>query len=422
MGIREAILLGIIAPIVVVALARPRVGLYGYLWYALARPDLLAWVEDKYQISLILALATVVGSVRYWNRVGAVFTNPFSRWLLALQVPLALSVAFSPNPDLGLPRYTFYIRMILVLLLIPILIESESQLRTLLLVISLSLGIVGLKFGLYGVGHGGAEFVNGYGGMLGDNNFVALALAMLIPLCWYGRALTPSRSIKALLLVIACLSIPAVIMTNSRGGSLAMGLGLLLILARTKRKVASLVLLSAVLVGTISLVYNQYVTRMSTLEDYNKEASAHSRIVLAKTAIAMWKDYPLLGVGFGGLNYAALAPSYSGVDGIHVVHNSYLEMLVDSGVFAFLIYVYLFAGSVVWLRRSARATVGESQAIPLAISTSLLVFALGGYFYSWQRVDLPYILLMCCASWYNLSAVRVLEMAVPQGDRALQEA
>ena len=403
MGVRELILLGVVGAISVIALARPRVGLYGYLWFALSRPDLLAFVEDKYQISLILAVATAIGATRYWHRIGVVFTNPYSKGLLLLQVPIGLSVLFSLEPRLAFDRYSFYTRMILVLLLIPILMETEAHLRTLLLVIAISLGIVGLRLGLYGVIHGGVELAGGYGDMLGDNNFVALAMAMLIPLCWYCRSLTPYIWTRLLLLGIACASIPAVIMTNSRGGSLAMGLGLLLIFSRTRRKLASVILVGMVLGGAVYLVRDQYLARMSTLENYEQEASARSRIEHAHVAFEMWKDHPLLGVGFGGMNYAALVSQYTGEENIHVAHNSYLQMLVDSGIFAFLIYAWLLMSSILWLHRSARQKNGSNAAISLAIGTPMAVSVLGGYFYSWQRIDLPYILLMCCAAWYNLT-------------------
>src|SRR5262249_54088483 len=148
-------------------------------------------------------------------------------------------------------------------------------------------------------------------------------------------------------------------------------------------------------------VRDQYFARMGTLGNVHEEASAESRLIHADTALKMWLDYPLLGVGFGGLNYAALAPRYMEQTNEelanHVVHNSYLQMLIDSGVFAFIFYVALLFYGILWLGASAarmEAIGSKLRAIPLAIQGPLTVFALGSTFYSCQRMDLPYLFLM----------------------------
>jgi hypothetical protein len=80
-------------------------------------------------------------------------------------------------------------------------------------------------------------------------------------------------------------------------------------------------------------------------------------------------------------------------------------MLVDSGVFAGLIYVGLLAGTILWLGFSARQTkllYPGHEGIPLALQTSLLVFSVAAYFYSSQREEMQYILLMCAACWHGV--------------------
>jgi probable O-glycosylation ligase (exosortase A-associated) len=275
-------------------------------------------------------------------------------------------------------------------------------LRNLLLVIALSLGVVAVKFGAYGVLHGGADLASGYSDMLADNNFVALAFAMLIPLCWQCRMMVPWKWLRLSFLGIIGCSIAAIVMSSSRGGSLAMALGILLIIGRTKHKFASLTLLAVLVGGAIYLVQDTYVARMSTLKNYEEEASAESRIVHAKAAMNMWKDYPLLGVGFGGINYAVLGPRYGTTDDGHVAHNSYMQMLVDSGIFAILLYVGLLLYGTVWPMLSARRQKPDLKPIPLGIHMPPVVFLLGSTFYSCHRMDLPYLFLMCGAAWWNI--------------------
>ncbi|MBV8732679.1 MAG: hypothetical protein JO336_22950, partial [Acidobacteriia bacterium] len=177
MGIREALFLPVIAALCLAALARPRIGLYGYVWFGVMRPDLIAFAEGHYPYSLALAISTALGATRYAARSAVWFRNPFCRLLLLLQIPIGLSVLLAFQPDLATPRYDTYIRMILVILLIPLLIEQPEDAKRILIVIAVSLGFIAIKFAFYGLANGGASLTSGYGEMLGDNNFVALALA-----------------------------------------------------------------------------------------------------------------------------------------------------------------------------------------------------------------------------------------------------
>lgn len=208
-GLRELIFVPVVVTLCLIALIKPRIGLLGYLWYALMRPDLLAFAENKYPFSLCLAVATGLGALRYLGDFTAIVRNPISRVVVLLQIPVGLSVLFAVYPALTYDRYNFYSRMIVVLLLIPVLTQTLTDMRELLLVIALSLGVVALKFGLYGVIHGGVELVAGHGDMLADNNFVALAFAMLLPACWYCRSLTSRSSVRLALtgMIGACIQI-----------------------------------------------------------------------------------------------------------------------------------------------------------------------------------------------------------------------
>jgi probable O-glycosylation ligase (exosortase A-associated) len=427
MGIREAIFLPLIGAICLAAPFWPRIGLYGYLWFGIMRPDLLAFADGKYLYSLALAVCTAIGAIRHVGRGALWLRNPFCLLLLLLQVPVGLSVAAAVQPELSSERYQAYIRMILVLLLIPLLIAEAQDCRRLLLVMAASLGFLALKFGVYGVIHGGADLNSGFGEMLADNNFLALALAMAIPLCWHCRAFTSSSVMRTAWIAVIGSAMAAIVMTSSRGGSVAMLAGLLFVFLRNRRSVVPLLLIIAFLAGAIHLVQDRYLRRMQTLENVHQEASAESRLQHVAIALKMAKDYPLLGVGFGGFNYSALVPQYIEEDNPqltnHVAHNTYLQMLVDSGIFAFLLYVGLLFYVIVWLGRSAARmkaldsdNARKYEAIPLAIQGSLIVFAVGSTFYSCQRMDLPYVFLMAAAAWRAIESQLLSAGKVIYGD------
>jgi probable O-glycosylation ligase (exosortase A-associated) len=370
------------------------------------RPDALAWVTHVYPFSPILAGATVLGGVRYLGDIGTIFRNPISRWLVLLQVPIALSVVFAVRPELSYNPFDRYIRMIVVVLCIPWLVQTISAVRNLILVIAMSIGFLALKFGVFGLLYSGDALVNGYGADLFDNNQLALAVAMVVPLCWLLRPLVQARIVRTVLVAMVLGAIVTVTMSNSRGSALALGLAFLLILRRSQRKVLVAFVIIVVSAGAIFAFRESFLARMATLEHYDQEASAASRLEFGKAALKMWADYPITGVGFGGANFIRLSPRYMDRHNDHVVHNTYLQILVDSGVLALLIYLCLLGGSIIWLGRSAkrlRAAGDPLEAIPAALQISLIVFAFGSTFYSFGAYDLPYMLLMAAACWYTIS-------------------
>jgi len=351
--------------------------------------------------SQVLAVATLVGSIRYVGSVLLLFTNRIVVGLLMLTVPLTVSVFTAVNPALT-GEFNIFIRMLVMALLIPLYVRSKPDLRLLLLVLTLSIGFVGTKYGLYGVRQGGVRFEGGYGGMLSDNNCLALGLVMGVPLCYYATSLVSLRWMKVFLAGVMFLNIAAIIMTYSRGAALSLITVFLFIAWYSKRKSILVLFLVLMTAPAVYLVGNSYLDRMQTISAESSDPSIQSRNEYRRVAFEMWKEYPFFGVGFGSENFMELSRRYMDHDDKHVVHNNYMQMLVDSGIFAFVIYVGLLFGCIFWLGRSARRirdTAPELQLYPLAIQASLAGFAVGSFFLSRVSFDFVYILFMAAASW-----------------------
>jgi len=404
--VRELLLNLIVLLLGVGALVSPRIGLFGYFWFALLRPDVLAWAYGENRYSMALAAATLLGCARLIP-FGVLngFRNPIVLSLLALQIPVGLSVVFAVNINLALTPWTNFLKMIMMVLLIPIVIQDRQMLRQFIILMGLSIGVLGAKFGVFGMFHGGVRFMHGYGGFMSENNSLALGLLMGVPLCWYGRRLVTARWLKALLIFCAVSSLAGIIMCHSRGVTLTMACVFLLIARHAKRKIGVILLIGLVALPPILLVQDSFVSRMSTLGDPLADDSAASRITFAKAALRVWLDYPLFGVGFGFRNYQALAPHYVGYQTKAVVHNSYLQILADSGIFGFLIFTGMVWGTIWWLGRLIKkfeALDPEMAHIAMAIRVSLFAFAVGSLFGSRLHFDFLYMLLMSAACVYSI--------------------
>jgi O-antigen ligase len=199
-------------------------------------------------------------------------------------------------------------------------------------------------------------------------------------------------------------SVGAIVMTYSRGGALALAIVVVMLCWRSRTK--AILVLVLLVAPPVYLMRGTYFDRLATLTNPNDESSAHSRIVYARTAIKMWQDYPILGVGFGTLNQLALWHQYLHADiaaGPQVVHNTYLQMLTDSGLIACLLHIAVLFGTIRWLGTSITFTRQHEpglEALPAALQTSLLAFAVGSTFLSRVSLDLYYMILMMSASWY----------------------
>ena len=406
MPIRELIFVLVGISLTCVAPFKPRIGLYGYIWISVAQPDVIAWCIHKYPFSMLLAAGTLIGCLRYVGSVGVLFRIPMVWILLLMQIPLALSVIFSPETFLSMDRYETYLRVMIMALAIPLLMESVQHMKELMLTLVITEAFLGSRQGLFGLIQGGAVLNQVYGDGIYDNNVLALSIATLIPICWYFYTMLPPKKTRLLVLIIIVTAVPAVIMTGSRGASLAFGAILFCMIFYSKRRTAFLVLVMLALGPAIYLMKDVYFSRMQTIAHYQDEASASSRVEFWQAAIEMWQDYPLLGVGFGQRNFSAMVPKYTGKNDRHVVHNTYLQMLVDSGIFAFLLYCLLLIVTIVWLGKSIRETRWSGsgvEAIPMALQVAIIGMTLGSTFYSLQLFDYLYMLLMTGAAWYRVS-------------------
>jgi O-antigen ligase len=205
------------------------------------------------------------------------------------------------------------------------------------------------------------------------------------------------------------LNAAATLMTYSRAGAVALAAAFLLIAWRSRHRVVILVALTLVTVPLALMLGQTYIDRLATLKAPTEEASALSRLVLAKAGLKLWADHPWLGVGFGRQNQQLLLPRYmpewwEGFQGF-VIHNTWIQLLTDSGIFAFLLYVLLYLSCLWWLGRVfRRSRKDQSPWAPYAagLHTSLAAFGVGATFGSRVDFDLYYILIATVAALYEI--------------------
>ncbi len=129
------------------------------------------------------------------------------------------------------------------------------------------------------------------------------------------------------------------------------------------------------------------------------DRSTHERLALWEKSLDMFADHPLFGVGPG--NWKLNIPRY-GTDDLHTKsgimfyqrpHNDYLWVLTESGIFALVCYVVIFAAALICCIRVAYSGTDRHDVI-LAV---LMVFGLIAYlalgFFSFPKERISHLLL-----------------------------
>ena len=407
---RAIVVLIAIFGLCIVAIPRPKIGLLGYIWFALMRPDYLAYMPDRYPFSIALAVCTLIGALPLIpSRIHRIFGNPFTIWLLLLQFPCVISVLAAADRASAWSSYSMFLRSLGVILLAPILYDTLDDLRRMLLVMGVSVAFIGAKFGLGGILAGGVIYSQGYTGFMSDNNTLALSLAMAVQLCWYGRQMVVKPWAKMAFLFLIFTNVATVLMTLSRGSAVAMTTAFLEICAQSKRRILVLAGLSLIIIPSYLLIEVQYSHRLSTLKDWQYDSSAMSRFTLARLALEVSKQRPLVGMGFGGENFLRFMAEHTTFVP-HLVHNSFLQILVDTGLLGFLLFTGLVVWAICWLGLSARKkrrTNPGMEIYPYAIQMALIVYAITSMFYPRAYFDFYYMLIVAGGLWYMISKEQV---------------
>jgi probable O-glycosylation ligase (exosortase A-associated) len=200
------------------------------------------------------------------------------------------------------------------------------------------------------------------------------------------------------------LTMMTIMATHSRGAFLATGMTAVVVVWRSRNRVAGFALLAFVFVAGWLAVPQSYKERISTIGSFEEDSSARGRLEAWKVAGRMIVANPLLGVGFSKFqqNYRAYDPNQAGQDdgaleaaGTRVAHNSYLQIWAECGTPAFLLYLTLIGYSFIdiWrVRAQAKRRYHSSWILSYAtmFEASLVAFVVGSFFLNRAQFDLFY--------------------------------
>jgi O-antigen ligase len=193
----------------------------------------------------------------------------------------------------------------------------------------------------------------GPGGIVEDENDVALCLTMGLPFAFYYHKLLPKAKFKRLSrLVFASIIVLAILYTKSRGGLVALVACVLTLTALSNRPIKnlSILVLLALTISTSFIIYlpEDYVKDVANITN-PEDATASERLYSWSIGLYMFLDNPVLGVGAANYPwtnhlYAELSPlwdyNHRSLAG-RAAHSAHISLVSELGLVGVLLFSYL---------------------------------------------------------------------------------
>jgi len=348
-------------------------------------------------VAFIIIISTITGTLIYKDK-GRLFQHAIPRIQFIFVIWAIITTIFAISPEHsweGSEGLNAFIKIQVGVFLSYLLINSKEKVNLLVWVIFISIGYYGTKGGVFTLVSGGAFKVWGpQSSMIEDNNSLACALLMILPLGSYLLTTINNKYVRYALIGSMGLIGISILGSNSRGAFL----GLLAVLLFWGRKAPGkqkiLVLLIAVFIAVIAVTFmpDTYWQRMNTVKTYEQDASAMGRIN------AWWCAFNLansrfLGAGFEyatPITFSLYAPNP--LD-LHTAHSIYFQVLGDHGWIGLLIFLTIgflnwrLLGGVIKITNAHKNLVWANQ-LARMLQLSFIAYFVAGAFLSLPYYDL----------------------------------
>lgn len=319
-----------------------------------------------------------------------VLADPNTRWLLGFILLLLVSMVTSPVTMLAYNSLLVVLPYTVLNLVISRHINSLQRLRGLFKTfVAIHLMLAALTPEMF-TDPSSRHYLTS-GAFMGDGNDFALSVNIAIPMCLFLFLEATSGGSRVLYFGLLLVLVACVIVTQSRGGTVALAAIGLYYWVRSDRKLLTGAVATFVIAAVLALAPPAYFARMNTLSNVENDGSAQGRINAWKAGVAMAMRYPLVGVGAGHFvqNFQRFKPPEDDTLAWKTAHSIYFLMLGELGFPGLFLTVGMIAWNLRENRRTAKAV--RARAAPgarmydqllSAVNASLLAYAVGGAFLS----------------------------------------
>jgi putative inorganic carbon (HCO3(-)) transporter len=384
---------------------RPFLFVLGYAYVDIVAPQQLCYyLVNALPLSLIFFVLAVVGWVAFDDKTGTRLSLR-QVLLIALLAWCGYTTMTADFPAQAAEKWGWVWKALTFAIFLPFTLRTRLRIEALLLFMVLCAASIIIVGGLKTIATGG-----GYGSLnlMVDNNFglyegsiisaVSIAIVpVIVVLARFGTIFPPDWRVRlfAGALIFACLLIP--IGTQARTGLICIGLLAVLSLRDSRRRVLWAGLMALGVACAVPLLPASYTQRMNTIQGYQGDESASTRIAVWKWTWDYVQDHPF-GGGFNDylqnrLTINLKAQSAGGTvteethDQARAFHSAYFEMLGEQGFLGFGLWIALqIAGlfRMELLRHRFLRSTQESETFIAPLATALqhghLIYLAGALF------------------------------------------
>ena len=401
---RDIALVAIVLGLIPAVFRYPWIGALAYAWVSVFVPHRWAFgFANNMPIAMIVAATTLASMLLHPKEVRFPI-NRITVLLMLLPIWMTVTLAFALEPDAAYERWEEVMKVFFFALVTASLVHSRKQLEALLWVLVLSVGFYTVKGGIFTLVGGGANRVYGPpgGSAIADNNAIALASVMMIPLMLYLAGVVSSKWVKAGLLGAIPLSAMTVLGSHSRGAFLAILAMMVFLWVQSRRKLVFGLALVALAPLALGFMPDNWTNRMETIQTYETDSSAMGRVNTWWMMFHLANDRPLVGGGFEPYTLRVFGMYAPDPLDVHAAHSIYFQVLGEHGYVGLALFLCLgivswnMAGQLVKASRERPNSVWAGD-LARAIQVSFVGFAVGGAFVNvayWEMVYYEIIILM----------------------------
>ena len=339
---RDYLLLAIVFAGVPISIFRPWIGILYYYWIGIMNPHQLTWgIANQFSVAQYIAIATLLGFLFCKDqknlRLGLLGTL-----LVLFCVQFTLTTVTAVEPIAARLEWQRSAKIFLMTIVMIPLMRDPKRLRYLFMVVVGSLAFFGVKGGIFTLRGGRGHVWGPENSFIYGNNEIGLALNMILPFLFFLGLYESRRWLRYLYFGSFFSSIFAVIGTNSRGALLglmaAMVATVTTCIFATNKRAIGIVLTVVCLAAGLQFASQEWMDRMSTIENYEEDGSAMGRINAWWVAYRLALDRPFVGGGFGAFTPEMFYKYAPEPEDHHDVHSIYFEVLGEQGFVGLFIF------------------------------------------------------------------------------------
>lgn len=386
----------------------PFVGILVWEWFTLGNPH-----QETFGFAHTLPLNLVVAgaAVLSWlvsDEPKKIPRSSITTLFFLFLVWMTFNSFFAFDPGWSWPYWDRTWRVFALGFLIAATANNRVRINAVIWIAAISLMYYGVKGGIFTVVKGGGNKVFGPAGtIITDNNQLALALLMTLPLIEYLRTNVSSKTMSLILTGSLVSTALAVLGSYSRGAYIAMAALAVFFLLHTKRRFLYLFACAAVIVPAIYFMPQSFFDRVDTMNSLDTDNSFQGRVMAWQVAFHYAVDHFPFGAGFYGPQLDGIFLKYFPGTNPHAAHSIYFQVLGEHGFIGFALYLGIllaaFKYSISIIRRSKNSPdAAWAQKLGRMIQVSLIAFGVGGAALSMAYYDLFVILVFLLP---NIAAV-----------------